>query len=119
MPSSVRVLNLLAIEDWLKELRSPQWPSDFPPIDQAAAAKGKVLYQQNCVGCHVLIDRANAGGSNTAFMSDTGTDPLTYDNIHKRHGALAEARGGIRQRRQRHDAGEDPRDRRWADHGHE
>jgi hypothetical protein len=94
-PSSIRVLNLLAIEEWLKELRSPQWPSDFPPIDQAAAAKGKVLYQQNCVRCHVLIDRNNAGGSNTAYMSDTGTDSLTYDNIHKRTGPSGRLEGGF------------------------
>ncbi len=93
--SSIRVLNLLAIEEWLKELRSPQWPSDFPPIDQAAAARGKVLYQQNCVGCHVLIDRNSEGGSNTAFMSNTGTDSLTYDNIHKRTGPSGKLEGAF------------------------
>jgi hypothetical protein len=94
-PSSIRVLNLLAIQDWLKELRSPQWPSDFPPIDQASAAKGKVLYQQNCVRCHVLIDRHSTDGSNTAFMSDTGTDDLAYINVQRRTGPSGRLEGGF------------------------
>ena len=36
--SSVRILDLGDLENLLKALWSPQWPADFPPIDQNAAA---------------------------------------------------------------------------------
>ena len=94
-PSSVQVLNLLALEDWVKELRSPKWPSDFPKIDQGAAAKGKGLYQKNCISCHVVIDRDGPGGSNTASLSATGTDPLTFTNIFNRTGPSGKLEGGF------------------------
>ena len=38
--SSVKVSSLVELEKLLKGLWSPQWPADFPPINQADAAKG-------------------------------------------------------------------------------
>ena len=34
-------------------LRSPQWPSVFPPLAAAKVARGAVLYKQHCAGCHL------------------------------------------------------------------
>ncbi len=35
-------------------LKSPKWPEDIlPPIDHAMAAKGAVLYEKLCQGCHL------------------------------------------------------------------
>jgi hypothetical protein len=35
-------------------LNSPKWPTDIlPPIDDALAAKGAVLYKEICQGCHL------------------------------------------------------------------
>ena len=34
-------------------LSAPKWPAVFPPLDAAKAAKGAVLYQQHCQGCHL------------------------------------------------------------------
>ena len=39
------------------------------------------------------MDRNNVGGSNTAYMSDTGTDSQTYDNIYKRTGPSEKLEG--------------------------
>ncbi|HEV3165283.1 MAG TPA: cytochrome c, partial [Isosphaeraceae bacterium] len=94
-PSSVKVVALLQLEDWVKELDSPQWPTDFPPIDQAAAAKGKALYQTNCIRCHVLIDPNSSDPTNTAFMSASGTDPKTYTNIFTRISASGKLEGAF------------------------
>lgn len=55
--SSIKVNNLVEIEETLKTLNSPQWPSIFPAIDQTRAARGKELYEENCASCHQVIDR--------------------------------------------------------------
>ena len=62
--STVRVENLHWIENALAGqhplkgqkftgLVAPKWPVAFPPIDQARAARGAVLYQEMCQGCHL------------------------------------------------------------------
>jgi hypothetical protein len=54
--SSIKFFELVDLEDELKGLWSPHWPQDFPPINQADAAKGKAIYQQlKCDTCHALV----------------------------------------------------------------
>lgn len=51
--STANLPNLHALENWLKSLRSPQWPEEYlPPIDDALAAQGEAIYAANCVSCH-------------------------------------------------------------------
>ncbi|MBL0163586.1 MAG: cytochrome c [Xanthomonadales bacterium] len=51
--SSVSVPNLDRIEHTLQKLTPPRWPEDLlGPIDQALAARGKTLFESDCVGCH-------------------------------------------------------------------
>jgi hypothetical protein len=84
--SSVRVSALTDLENLLKTLWSPQWPDDFPKIDQVAAAKGAQLYQTNCVSCHALIERTNPDRKVVAFMGDSKTDPQASINFFTRTG---------------------------------
>jgi cytochrome c len=56
--SSVQADNLVDYEQWLWQLKSPQWPQDLlPKIDTARAAQGKQIYLNQCVSCHRLTDR--------------------------------------------------------------
>jgi hypothetical protein len=51
--TSVQFENLVRIEATLQQLQPPRWPEDLlGPIDQASAARGKVLFQSLCVKCH-------------------------------------------------------------------
>jgi mono/diheme cytochrome c family protein len=94
--SSVKFANLVRLEDGLKGLWSPQWPSDFPPIDQDAAAKGKVIYNRSnsCVKCHALVtDRTNPNRTIVAALWPDGTDPLTSTNFFTRKGSSGKLQG--------------------------
>jgi mono/diheme cytochrome c family protein len=66
--------NLNAIEQDLWALASPRWPEALVPIDQALAAAGKPLYEQQCGSCHLPIDRTNQARRIVAQMKDVGTD---------------------------------------------
>lgn len=57
-PSSVNAMNLVSYEQWLFDLKSPQWPQDIlPKLDSARLERGKNLYYQECISCHRSIDR--------------------------------------------------------------
>jgi hypothetical protein len=87
--SSVKGTQLGELEDSLKTLWSPLWPSDFPPINSDAAAKGAVLYQKklennkSCNDCHALINRSNPNRTVVAKILPTGTDSRAFDNFFK------------------------------------
>jgi hypothetical protein len=91
--STVKMQNLGDLEDLLETLWAPKWPADFPKIDQAAAAKGAVLYQANCVSCHALIDPTNPNRTVTAVMNDSGTDPRASTNFFNRMGPSGKLNG--------------------------
>jgi hypothetical protein len=92
-PSSVKVLALADLENQVKTLWSPQWPADFPKIDQVAAAKGAQIYQANCVSCHALIDRSDPNRKVVAFMGDSKTDPQASINFFNRTGPSGKLSG--------------------------
>ena len=54
--SSADLPALHALEEWIKELKSPQdlWP--FGELDQDRITLGETLYIKNCGGCHFLPD---------------------------------------------------------------
>lgn len=59
LQSTVRFHDLWKLEKWLSGdqpyagLNSPKWPSIFPPLDTTKVLRGKQLYQELCVGCHL------------------------------------------------------------------
>jgi hypothetical protein len=91
--SSVKIQELGELENLVKTLWSPQWPADFPKIDQAAATKGAALYQTNCLSCHVLINRTDPNRKITAVMMDVGTDPRASTNFFNRTGPSGKLNG--------------------------
>ncbi len=51
--SSVMFPNLLALEDWVDDLKPPPWPEDiFGPVNAELAAEGAKLFRTNCLACH-------------------------------------------------------------------
>ncbi|WP_298871196.1 di-heme-cytochrome C peroxidase [uncultured Bradyrhizobium sp.] len=62
--SGIEIMNLDRIEKSLAGkqpnastgftgLKSPQWPSELPPIDTKLAAQGEALYGEHCQACHL------------------------------------------------------------------
>ncbi|MGZ3415131.1 MAG: di-heme-cytochrome C peroxidase [Isosphaeraceae bacterium] len=93
--SSVKTLGLVDLENQLKGLWSPQWPADFPPINQADAAKGKAIYQQlKCDTCHTVVtNRKNPARTIVSYMKADQTDPGTYLNFFNRTGPSGKLAG--------------------------
>jgi hypothetical protein len=73
--SSIRLDNLLKIEQALAALQSPVWPEVFGRLDEQRRARGQVLFDANCGACHgdlassdvstdlPLIDQPSAQGA--------------------------------------------------------
>jgi hypothetical protein len=83
-PSSARVPNLLHLEDLVRKLQSPRWPSEFPPIDEGKRARGEELFARYCARCHHPIDRADPCREVRAVrtpLAVVGTDPKMATNF--------------------------------------
>lgn len=57
--TSIRLDNILLMEQALAELQSPRWPDTFGKLDEAGRARGAVHYRTQCAGCHGLLDPAD------------------------------------------------------------
>lgn len=76
--SSVRVRNLFWMENQIRNLHAPTWPSSvFGPIDEAKAARGRALFVQSCARCHGIakIDGGDTWAVHTVSLARIGTDP--------------------------------------------
>ena len=84
--TSVDIRNLHAIETLLTQLAPPRWPeSVLGPIDRARAARGRVLFGQNCAGCHGIRAIGDSGSHEWSVpvlsLEKIGTDPRQADNF--------------------------------------
>lgn len=82
--SSARIPDLIRLEAILRNLRSPQWPTEFPAIDEPKRATGEALFARYCQRCHHTLDRADPGRTVTATKTSVkavGTDPLMASNF--------------------------------------
>lgn len=80
---SVALSNLIDLEAWVRDLRSPQWPEGMRAIDSAKSARGETLYESNCADCHEVVPRDSEGDRYVAKMtslSAVGTDPAMASN---------------------------------------
>jgi len=93
--SSIKFFNLVDLENELKGLWSPQWPADFPPINQADATKGKAIYLQlKCDTCHALVaNRKDPNRIVNSYMKADQTDPGSYLNFFNRNGPSGKLEG--------------------------
>lgn len=77
--SSVKVNNLMRLEQILQVLEAPKWPETFPTIDMERAAKGELLYRDKCASCHLLPDMQEEGKPTERMVSfeETSKKDLT------------------------------------------
>lgn len=84
-PSSVNFKNMANIQNWVYDLKSPQWPTNvLGNLDEKRVARGEPLYQQNCVSCHELVDRNDDKRKLKAVLTplnEIGTDPKMVNNF--------------------------------------
>jgi hypothetical protein len=79
--SSVNKKNLIAIEESLRKLWSPQWPQALPPIDPELKDLGATLFMANCASCHKSIQRDDPERTVIAQMGAVGTDQTMASNF--------------------------------------
>ncbi|MET1255556.1 di-heme-cytochrome C peroxidase [Aliikangiella maris] len=83
--SSLAIKNLGLLEQWVAELRSPQWPEKFlPAINHNLVPRGQELYQAHCVDCHSIIKREDEGKPYQSVLtplSEVKTDPQELINM--------------------------------------
>ncbi|WP_319951544.1 di-heme-cytochrome C peroxidase [Sphingomonas caeni] len=78
--NSMNGWGLLALENLIKKIGTPKWPSHFP-INTTLAAAGKPLYEANCGSCHG-VKPGKPGFPNIPTwatpLQDVGTDSREY-----------------------------------------
>jgi cytochrome c553 len=87
--TSVNIRNTNALEELAYKIQPPDWPAAFGAIDADKAAKGKVLYQQNCAACHEQFTSSPPPDNmpqrswilNTYPIAEIGTDPNEAKNF--------------------------------------
>ena len=94
--SSIRIPDLIHLENLVRKLQSPQWPAEFRPIDQQKAEAGRQLFDRHCVRCHAHIDRTNPAREVVAIktpLKTVGTDPRMATNFATRAGKTGRIEG--------------------------
>jgi hypothetical protein len=85
--STVRVDGLRTLEDRVKTLRSPRWPTDLvgSGIDPGLKERGRILFEQKkCADCHSHVPRDESVPSIKAIMTPVSllkTDPMMAENF--------------------------------------
>jgi processive rubber oxygenase RoxA-like protein len=88
--SSANLTNLIALEELVKRLWSPQWPKNCLPLaDAATLARGRAVYEGDggCVSCHRLLgpaERKDPRRNITAVLETlpaVATDPTMAMNF--------------------------------------
>lgn len=94
--SSIEGLAIVSMEESLRKLKSPRWPSDIlPPLNAKQVARGEALYKEHCQTCHAVINRDDPGRKVVAYLAGVdivGTDAQSVKNL-----ATARAPTGILQ----------------------
>ncbi len=87
--SSVRLGNLIRLQDAMADLPPPLWPKEWGVIDRTSAEyrAGEALYTEHCAACHARIDSAkpqgiaDATGSAIAPPPSGGTPVVRLFNV--------------------------------------
>ncbi|MEL7024259.1 MAG: di-heme-cytochrome C peroxidase [Pseudomonadota bacterium] len=83
--SSIDIDNLARIQNWLYELKSPQWPEEvLGALSEDRIARGQVLYGAHCQECHQLAERDDPKRqleTTLVTVADIGTDPRAAENF--------------------------------------
>ena len=84
--TSIRVENLYALETQLEHLQPPTWPAGvLGAINRDRAARGRVLFGQNCAACHAVRQLGSNSSQEWSVkvlpLRIIGTDPRQAENF--------------------------------------
>ncbi len=84
--TSIPVNNLYALETLLGRLQPPKWPAGvLGAVDPGRAARGRILFQQNCAACHAVRQLGSNSSSQWSVkvlpLRIIGTDPRDAENF--------------------------------------
>ncbi len=79
--STVNKPQLIAIEETLTDLWSPEWPVALGEINKERRDRGELIYKDNCMKCHEPIVRDAANRTVEGKLSDVGTDQQMLINF--------------------------------------
>lgn len=94
--SSILLSELHALENWISELKPPQWDQDvFGTVDSDLAAEGESLFREHCAACHNMPPyrrtdpEANFFGKTFIAIGrvdykKVGTDPTYIESLSQR-----------------------------------
>jgi hypothetical protein len=86
--SSINMVNLDKLEQLVRRLKPPAWPSVFPAIDENKRVAGQRLFAERCARCHSHLDREDLAKpvpvANTLLKGPDriGTDPWMACNAY-------------------------------------
>ena len=86
--SSINIANLDKLEQLVRRLKPPTWPSVFPAIDETKRSAGQRLFAERCEKCHVHLDREDltthidVGTTLLKGPERIGTDPWMACNAY-------------------------------------
>lgn len=100
--SSLRIENMIDLENLVKRLKAPRWPQDvLPPIDVNMANEGRTVYARyKCNDCHKVLDPATELQADFSIemigLNEIGTDIWLACNtyLHESKAGLLEGRDG-------------------------
>lgn len=71
------------VQAFLRSLRAPKYPL---PIDEALAARGKKVFEQNCSKCHGTYGENWTYPNRIVKLDEIGTDPSRFYGLEERFG---------------------------------
>jgi hypothetical protein len=101
--SSLRIENMIDLENLVKRLKAPRWPQDvLPPIDANLANEGRTAYAKfKCNDCHQVLDPATELQADFTIemkgLNEIGTDIWLACNayLHESKAGLLEGRDTV------------------------
>ena len=76
--TTVSIKGLKTVSDFTKKVEPPVWPELlFGNINIDSAEKGKILFKENCLGCHAASKTEEVASRSYNYI-DVGTDPEYY-----------------------------------------
>ena len=101
--SSLRIENMIDLENLVKSLKSPRWPEQIlPPIDVNLANEGRGLYTKyKCNDCHTVLDKDPEPQATVTItmipLREVGTDIWLACNayLHESKSGLLEGRNTL------------------------
>lgn len=81
--NSADFAGLQTLEEQIAKLKPPAWPRDIFGLDDALAAKGAVLFEQNCAECHAARPSPHLRDGWLTPVRDVKTDPRMQMNAQR------------------------------------